>query len=337
MLASYLSANITGLSDMSQSTRKFTTEFLLGIVVHIDWMSRPQELAQLQAIDFERPPHLYIIASLPLVSIKPETVRLDGEFMEGFVKLHNGPRHTVHHFRTKHDLGPGCTLHSEWPHDEYEIRDSNDERVAWGVVASIGYVATHEWPIEARNFEVLYVGQAYGTEGDRIAPDRLAAHATLQKILAECPRDRQIWLIIGSISDENLFIEIDPRVPALTTDAEDKEHIRTVTQAVECPEFRETQSVSLAEAAMIRYFQPPYNDIFKRQFPGRRHTILESLRRLDLLALVVEVQAQHMPLFLGSASVPSALYHEAKFYIHLDGTERQSDWAMRDFLSAEND
>lgn len=39
-----------------------------------------------------------------------------------------------------------------------------------------------------------------------------------------------------------------------------------------------------------------------------------------------------MPLSLGSDKVPTSHYHEAKFYIHLDGPDRVSDWAMRDWL-----
>lgn len=39
-----------------------------------------------------------------------------------------------------------------------------------------------------RNFEVLYVGQAFA-EGKRTAIDRLKSHSTLQKILAETMSD----------------------------------------------------------------------------------------------------------------------------------------------------
>jgi hypothetical protein len=93
--------------------------------------------------------------------------------------------------------------------------------------------------------------------------------------------------------------------------------------------------VSLAEAGLIRYFQPLYNDVFKLRFPGRRHTILENLRERDLMGLVVELQAQDMPLRLGSEKVPYLHYHLAKFLIHLDGPDRDSDWTMRDHLIAD--
>jgi hypothetical protein len=316
----------------TRSRRKFATEFIYLVVVHIDWVSRPQELPELQKIEFERPPHIYIIASLPRVTIKPETITGDEEFIEGTVCIQNGAEVTEHHFRSRHDFGTGWTLDSQWPHDEYSVVDSNGDVIASGVVANLGTQASHEWPIETRFFDVLYVGQAYGTDGDRIAPDRLAAHATLQKILAECPRDKQIWLMVASISDEQLLIEIAGRVTPSTTDEEDAEHQNRIIRTIDNPAFHESEAVSMAEAGLIRYFQPPYNEIFKTAFPGPRHKMLESLRELDLLGLLVELQAFDMPLSLGSDKVPSSPYHEAKFYIHLDGPDRVSDWAMRDWL-----
>jgi hypothetical protein len=53
------------------------------------------------------------------------------------------------------------------------------------------------------------------------------------------------------------------------------------------------------------------------------------------MGLVVELQAQDMPLRLGSEKVPYLHYHLAKFLIHLDGPDRDSDWTMRDHLIAD--
>lgn len=308
------------------------TEFLPLIVVHVDYICRPKELPKLQAVQFERPPHLYIIASRPRITAKPESITIGDQFIEGTVCIQRGGEFTEHRFYSRHQLGANLTFEAPWPHDEYRVIEDNGEVVASGVVANLGSVATHEWPAETHDFDVLYVGQTYGTDGKRIAPDRLASHATLQKILSDCPPDRQIWLMVASISDEQLLIEMDPRAEASTSVQEDKEHIKRVTDTINSPVYDESDAVSLAEAGLIRYFQPEYNQVFKNLFPAPRLKMLETLRPLDLLALVIELQSDAVLARFGSGNVPYSFYHEAKFYIHLDGENRRSDWAMRDWL-----
>jgi len=139
--------------------------------------------------------------------------------------------------------------------------------------------------------------------------------------------------MVASISDEHFLIEMDPRATASATDDEDDDHTSRVLDAIENPPFDVSVAVSLAEAGLIRYFQPHYNEIFKNMFPGRRHKMLETLRELDLLGLVVELQSHSIRVRLGSDQVPTSIWHEAKYYIHFDGPDRRSDWAMRNWLT----
>lgn len=260
----------------------------------------------------------------------PASAQIDGEFISGTIRIHHADQFNEYEFRSRHPFGNNCTIRSPWPHDEFQVLSADGQLRGGGVVANLGLTSELPLPLEANDFHVLYVGQAYGAEGERTAPDRLNSHSTFQRILADCPRDQQIWWMVASISDEQYFIEMaPPSHPSSTTDEEDRAHIKLVTETIDNPSFRESEAVSLAEAALIRYFQPQYNEIFKNEFPGRRHKMLDSLRRLDLLALLVELQAQDIPVRLGSERVASDVYHVATFYIHLDGPDRISDWAMR--------
>jgi hypothetical protein len=42
------------------------------------------------------------------------------------------------------------------------VLDANGETLGKGVVANLGFVATHEWPSETKDFEVLYVAKSGG-------------------------------------------------------------------------------------------------------------------------------------------------------------------------------
>jgi len=105
--------------------------------VHVDYICRPQELDELQSADFERPPHVYFIASLPLVTIAPETVKFDGRSMDGTVRMQHGSEFTEHHFRTLHPSGT-WTFNSPWPHDRFQTLAPNGEIVSEGVVTLLG-------------------------------------------------------------------------------------------------------------------------------------------------------------------------------------------------------
>jgi hypothetical protein len=51
------------------------------------------------------------------------------------------------------------------------------------------------------NLKILYIGQAFGSDGKRIAPDRIKSHSTLQNIYSDCLSNfpyNEIWLILSS-------------------------------------------------------------------------------------------------------------------------------------------
>ena len=50
----------------------------------------------------------------------------------------------------------------------------------------------------------------------------------------------------------------------------------------------ERKAVALAEAGLIRGWQPKYNDRMKYNFPARKQISLETAQDLDLHNLVIE-------------------------------------------------
>ena len=60
------------------------------------------------------------------------------------------------------------------------------------------------------------------------------------------------------------------------------------------------EAVDLAEAGLIRFFEPAYNVQLKSTFPEDGHAVLRALNRFDLHAVAVELQAQHLGVLVGS-------------------------------------
>jgi hypothetical protein len=127
-----------------------------------------------------------------------------------------------------------------------------------------------------------------------------------------------VWLSLASITDVVVLSEIDPMPATLTTDAQDNDHIARVWGAFYAGDFKERDAVALAEAGLIRYFQPEYNDRLKHTFPARTHVPLTAVRAIDLHGLVVELHTTDVFSAFGSGVQPPLTLHFAGYAIHAD-------------------
>ena len=160
------------------------------------------------------------------------------------------------------------------------------------------------------NFEIQYIGQAYGADGSRNALDRLKKHETLQKIaLQGVPDGYRLELIM---------LEVAPATRVITMfnpKAEDKtkggERIRAGLDKLFGTD--EKERVSLFEAAFIRYFRPPFNERFKDSFPSTNMKVLKDCYDKDLSAVIAEIGFDQLPYKLCSGQVEANDHHIATF------------------------
>jgi hypothetical protein len=160
---------------------------------------------------------------------------------------------------------------------------------------------------ELGRFEVLYVGQAYA-EGKRSAFERLKSHSTLQKILADAQYnspDDEIFLFMFEYPPYRVISQIDGIVTGTISDERDSARFYSI---IENP-LSEHQQVCLVEAALIRYFSPKYNEIYKDSFPAQSHKILEECYELDFSGRVVEIDTEEVGFSLYSERVAPRWHH----------------------------
>lgn len=164
-------------------------------------------------------------------------------------------------------------------------------------------------------FDVLYIGQAYGTDGSRNALDRLLKHETLQKIsLRGIPSDRRLTLLMLEIEPGNRMITI------MNPWAEDKESgpMRIAAGLDKLFGTSDAERVALYEASLIRYFQPPYNKEFRDSFPSTNLRVLADCYDKDFAGIISEICIDELPFKLASGVIPPAQYHTVKFDLHKD-------------------
>lgn len=168
------------------------------------------------------------------------------------------------------------------------------------------------------NFDVRYIGQAYGKDGSRNAIDRLLKHETLQKIsLKGIPKGFRLSLLLLDIEpNRQLFTVFNPR-------AENKDDGTRIKAGLDkLFNTSEKERTTLYEASLIRYFSPKYNTEFKNSFPSTNLKVLQDCYKKDFSAIVAEICIETLPFRLRSEAVKSSHYHIAIHDLHKNSKRR---------------
>ncbi|QXO54658.1 hypothetical protein [Morganella morganii] len=175
------------------------------------------------------------------------------------------------------------------------------------------------------DLEVLYVGQAYA-DGKRTAIDRLKSHSTLQKILADTMNDfpdDQIYILTLVYSDYILLSSFNGVDKTCISGQEDLARLKSIIDN----HLSKKEIVCLAEAGLIRYFNPRYNITYKSSFPSSDQKILSGCFGLDFSGLSVEIELNNSTLRLYSKDVSVKCHHTAMFNL-VDEKERLGFFAL---------
>jgi len=163
------------------------------------------------------------------------------------------------------------------------------------------------------NFDIKYIGQAYGKDGSRNAIDRLLKHETLQKIsLKGVPDGYRLTLLLLAIQPNNqLFTVMNPFAQ------NNEEGSQRITSGLDkLFNTTEQERIALYEASLIRYFYPEFNKEFKDSFPSTNLKILQDCYEKDFAAVIAEICIDDLPFKLFSESVAASHYHIAKHNLH---------------------
>lgn len=271
--------------------------------------------------------HIYMICRRPRLTVDPASVQLDSDYLSGTFYAHHGEEVEERGFKIHNLTGSSDLIFSSsYPYTEFSVVDGDAKHISSGVFAHL--VLMDGRHTDLVDLEVLYIGQAYGQGGSRTASDRLAGHSTLQRIYSEVMRNtphQEVWLVLCEF-EPLLLSFFDPRADEYeTTEDEDKEHTREVL----CAGINEHHAINFTEAALIRYFQPRYNSVFKDSFPSQSHSTYAECYKLDLNAICVEVNTEALYCRLWSNSTQKPWIHFARFPLHTR-EERRSifdiDW-----------
>ncbi|WP_248966275.1 hypothetical protein [Sphaerisporangium perillae] len=272
------------------SRRKYANEFGLILVCTPHKFGRQREIEMVSPDDLEGC-HIYVVSQQPRLSIDSDSVVFTKSKFSATLRVQRADK--FDEYRISRPSSPeqaGFSYRSEWPYDFMQILDDRGELFFTAPVALfIREYKVSGLPVSLYEQEVLYVGQAFGKDGERTAFDRLRSHSTLQRIYSELPPDKEIWLSLCRITDAALSGTMTPHLLAEIEDDEENA-TRTVDMLrwAEDRDFLSREGIALTEAALIRFFQPKYNKIFRDNFPDPQHVSTRECYDLEINTLAME-------------------------------------------------
>jgi hypothetical protein len=245
----------------------------------------------------------------------PENTVFTRDKVKGQFFIQRGDAKQIVDYETNNYLNSDkVQLVCNYPYTQYKIVDESGAVLSNGKSALLIATLHHDY-WQFMDLEVLYVGQSYGSGGERTASERLRSHSTLQGIYAEAIQrspDQDIWLILATF-EEYLLCSFDGRKESYgTTLEQDSDHITSILHS----NISQQQKVNFTEAALIRYFQPPYNKIYKDSFPNPAHSSYSECYDIDLNMVAVEFQSEEIMLRLYSETVEPKWIHFCNFPLH---------------------
>lgn len=267
----------------------------------------------------DNPCNIYFILKRPKVTIDPESFHSIGPIAQfnliiqqrdGFSVVSMG----AEFLKAKTDL----ELRSEYPYNIFSIRDKSQTLLVARPTTLIDTIPlVDNIQLELLDYEILYIGQAYGKKGKRTAYDRLSAHETLQKIythsLSQNP-ESDIWIMLTSFSPVSTLITMGDKFISKKYKNKDRdEYLVKSFFENDGFTFSERQKINFTEAALIKYFEPKYNIEFKDNFPSEKHKSYNECYKLDIRTLNIEVDTSDLIRNLYTTKIGRKNYHSVMF------------------------
>lgn len=278
--------------------------------------------------------HIYFILKRPKVCYDKETTIIHDEYIELGYKVLDKDKmvsRTVimnNYFKSK----KGVSIESAYPYNYIKIKQNKTPIIEAKLAVIID--ECHRVSREKDHlldFEVLYIGQAFGKNGKRTALNRLSKHETLQNIYSHAMNyypSSDIWLMLTSF-EQLTSVFIGGTVP--TKEINHDEDYKRFSRFHGGIKFSEQQRINFTEAALIRLFRPLYNIQYKDSFPNFAHTTYRECYEIDINAISVELDTSDMRRRLYTKYAKPKYNHKKTFYLNdVEDRIKMFDFDWRD-------
>lgn len=266
------------------------------------------------------PCNIYFILKRPRITIDSEYFVSNDKYYELRFKIQVQDKYEAEIHRFSHsENNKVVKIVSEYPYNYFtEISEKGDETYI-KVGAYIDIIQQERgYCTPLLDYQVLYIGKAFGKNGKRTAIDRLDSHPTLQRIYNDAIimyPDSEIWLMLANFGQKNMTsviggINIYP-------ENEYNEFNRFLNFLdKDKMKINEDQKISFTEAGLINMFKPPFNEKYKDIFPSITHNSYTDCYKLDINALSIDLDLSDYNRWIYSDNLPRGINNELSRYCH---------------------
>ena len=165
------------------------TEFTINMYLDKIMILQQSDLPSVNSYNYfdeYSPCHIYFICRRPRVTIKADSFVATDETITMTFRVQKKENFEEFTYTFQNPFGTDkVSIESEYPYSVFSF--IKDGETVWKCNAAVFLqsVPRHYTNAYYLDLEILYIGQSYGVEGARTAPDRLKSHSTLQGIYAE--------------------------------------------------------------------------------------------------------------------------------------------------------
>lgn len=224
-------------------------------------MSYPFDLDYLSPDD--RRYNIYVATLIPKLNIDEDSV----QFFEDYIRFDVIVGTGEHTSRETLDISIFSDDMPEFDHRKFEFEYEKPRKAmvfAGWEKGPVELNLLHIYREDSKYYldtEIVYIGQAFGENGERLPAEELMSDPTLQKVEEAILRDypeKDLALLLLEFKSQ-LLEEID-------SEDEDLLELQEITKNP--PLELNNQIIDVTEAALINYFKPEYNEKFNIDFPS---------------------------------------------------------------------
>lgn len=282
-----------------------------------------------QQSDFDRltipegkTPQIYFICRRPKISFDPKSIRKNGSIYEvDLVSSRDGSRDSI---EIEPHEGSGVLrveFDSKPPYTHIYFFDESGNIGGCNIATAVANAESV--PEHYLDLEILYIGQSVSTSSGYNIIERLKNHSTLQKIYAETIQsspDYDVWIALFHFDYQQMHMWNVPTLidgklsfeAQLDPDTNADDEIVKMEEINRSPELRQ-QYINFTEAALIRYFEPEYNEKYRNNFPDPAHSTYASCYDLDVHSISVGFASDAIHARVYTSKIKPANLHGINF------------------------
>ena len=271
--------------------------------------------------------HIYFICKRARVSLATEKVKIRTETIELTFNIHKENKIECISFTLENPTkDPNAKIISEYPYNLFSLKSKGELISTAKTSLFLQTLRNEELDFEYLDFEILYIGQSFGSEGEKTAPERLKSHSTLQGIYAEALMnnpDSEIWIALVYMEEMGIMQMGGNENDSPEDTKQDIDRLVDFHMKIYNRELNQKQKINFTEAALIKYFEPPYNIEYKKTFPNPSHKSYQECYDLDVNSISIELKTREMVnLDFYSKKIPRKKVHMESFFLQDEKARR---------------